>query len=335
MSLELRGMTGLQRAAVLPLALGDTYGKEVWEMLDEEEIRLLTAEMTQLGTIESQVVESLFQDFATKAQAVSLRGDFEGTERLLNKILPKGTVDVIMEEMRGPAGRNMWQKLTNVQPQLLANYLKNEYPQTIAVILSKLRADHTARVLSELPPALGEQVVNRMLTMGPVPRDVLQEIDGALRREFIASLTRAARRDPHEQMADIMNQLGRNEEGRFLNAITRENPDGADKIKALMFTFEDLSNLDRAGIQTLLRSLDKSMLAQALKGASETLRNLFLSNMTQRAGKMLRDEMDNLGPMRLKDVDEAQQSVVRTVKQLEADGLLQLDRSGEAEEMVF
>jgi flagellar motor switch protein FliG len=335
MSLELRGMTGIQRAAVLLLALGETYGKEVWGMLDEEEIRLLTAEMTQLGTIESQVVESLFEDFATKARAVSLRGDFEGTERLLNKILPKSTVDVIMEEMRGPAGRNMWQKLTNVQPQLLANYLKNEYPQTIAVILSKLRADHTARVLSELPPSLAEEVVNRMLTMGPVPRDVLQEIDGALRREFIASLTRAARRDPHEQMADIMNQLGRNEEGRFLNAITRENPDGADKIKALMFTFEDLANLDRAGIQTLLRSLDKSILAQALKGASEALRNLFLSNMTQRAGKMLRDEMDNLGPMRLKDVDEAQQSVVRSVKQLEADGLLQLDRSGESEEMVF
>ena len=201
-----------------------------------------------------------------------------------------------MEEVRGPAGRNMWQKLTNVQPALLANYLKTEYPQTIAVILSKLRADHTARVLCELPPPLADQVVNRMLTMGPVPRDVIQEIDGALRKEFIASLTRSARRDPHEQMADIMNQLGRSDEMRFIGSISRENPDAAKKIKSLMFTFDDLTRLSGPAVQTLLRYLDKSLLATALKGASEDLRTLFFDNMSQRASKLLREEMNESGP---------------------------------------
>jgi flagellar motor switch protein FliG len=251
------------------------------------------------------------------------------------KVLDKEKVDAIMDEIRGPAGRTMWDKLGNVNEVVLANYLKNEYPQTVTVVLSKVKPDHAARVLSHLPEAFAMEVIMRMLRMEAVQRDVLDAVERTLRTEFMTNLARTNRRDAHELVAEIFNNLDRNTESRFMASLEERNRDSAERIKALMFTFEDLGKLDPGGVQTLLRAVEKDKLAIALKGASEELRELFFSNMSERAGKMLREDMQAMGPVRLRDVDEAQQGMVQIAKDLAAKGEIILsDKKGE-DELIY
>src|ERR1700726_4044748 len=174
----------------------------------------------------------------------ALMGTFDGTERLLQLYLPADRVTGIMDEIRGPAGRNMWEKLANVQEEVLANYLKNEYSQTAAVVLSKLRPQHAARVLAILPEDFALDVVNRMLKMESVQKDVIERVEQTLRTEFMSNLSQTRRRDAHEVMAEIFNNFDRQTETRFITSLEEENRESAERIKALMFTFDDLIKLD-------------------------------------------------------------------------------------------
>jgi len=173
-------------------------------------------------------------------------------------------------------------------------------------------------VLSSLPDSFAMEVIMRMLRMESVPKEVLEDLERVLRNEFMSNLAKTSRRDTHELMAEIFNGLGRDTEARFMNALEERNRDSSERIKSLMFKFEDLAKLDPGGVQTLLRAVDKNRLAPALKGAPEILRNLVFSNMSERAGKMLREEMEALGPLRSKDVYEAQAAIIATAKDLAA-----------------
>ena len=317
------------------LALGEDQCGRLFSMMHEDEIKDISAAMAQLGAVRSEVVERLCADFAENlGSAGSLVGSFESTERLLNKALPRDRVAQIMEEIRGPAGRTMWDKLGNVNEDVLANYLKNEYPQTVAVVLSKVRADHAARVLTLLPDPFAMEVVMRMLRMESVQKEVLDGVERTLRAEFMSNLARSARRDAHEMMAEIFNNLDRAAETRFLAGLEERNRESAERIKSLMFTFDDLQRLTPQAMQTLLRSVEKDKLPIALKGASEKLSELFLSNMGERAGKMLRDDIAALGPVRLRDVDEAQSGIVALAKELAAQGQIEIGDNKE-EDMVY
>jgi flagellar motor switch protein FliG len=328
-------LAGPERAAVILLALGDEE-HSLWEMMDEEEIREVSQAMSNLGSVSAKAVERLIVDFAGQiSQGGSLMGSFEATQRLLNSFLPEDKVEGIMEELRGPAGRTMWDKLGNVNEVVLANYLKNEYPQTVAVILSKVKGEHAARVLGALPEDFALEVVMRMLRMEPVQREILDKIEETLRTEFMSNLARTSKRDSHEMMADIFNNFDRQTENRFLASLEERNRDSAEKIRALMFVFEDLSKLDPGGIQTLLRAVDKDQLGLALKGASDSLRDLFFSNMSERAAKILKDDMAAMGPVRLKDVDQAQTAMVATAKDLAAKGEILLAEGGGEDELIY
>src|SRR5664279_6603658 len=175
-------LSGPKRAAILMLALGEQYGGKVWALLDDEEVRQLSGVMSTLGTVEPETVEDLMLEFVSRMSASgALMGTFDATERLLTQYLPSERVTGIMDEIRGPAGRNMWEKLSNVQEEVLANYLKNEYPQTIAVVLSKLKPEHSARVLAILPEDMALDVVNRMLKMEAVQKEVIERVEQTLR----------------------------------------------------------------------------------------------------------------------------------------------------------
>jgi flagellar motor switch protein FliG len=331
-----RQLTGPERAAVLMLALGEQYGSKLWGLLDDDELRQLSITMSTLGTIEAEQVEALLLDFVGRLSASgALMGSYDATERLLQQYLPPERVGGIMDEIRGPAGRNMWEKLSNVQEQVLANYLKNEYPQTVAVVLSKLRPEHAARVLAILPEDLSLDVINRMLRMEAVQKDVLERVEQTLRTEFMSSISQTRRRDAHEVMAEIFNNFDRQTETRFITALEEENRESAERIKNLMFTFDDLVKLDTGSAQTLMRHLDKDKLAVALKGASEPVRQFFLSNMSTRAAKMLLDDMQAMGPVRLRDVDEAQVLLVNLAKDLAAKGEIMITKSRGDEELVY
>jgi flagellar motor switch protein FliG len=328
-------LTGAEKAAVVLLSLGEEH-TELWSSLDEEEIKEISQAMSTLGTVSSNVVEDLLVEFVSGLSSTgSIMGSFEQTQRLLNSFLPTDKVEALMEEIRGPAGRTMWDKLGNVNEAVLANYLKNEYPQTVAVVLSKVRPDHASRVLAALPEDFALECVQRMLRMEPVQREILDKIEQTLRNEFMSNLARTSKRDSHELMADIFNNFDRQTESRFMAALEERNREAAERVRALMFVFEDLAKLDPGGVQTLLRAVEKDRLALALKGASDTLREMFFSNMSERAAKIMREDMENMGPVRLKDVDSAQMAMVQVAKDLAARGEIMLAGQGGDDELIY
>ena len=333
---DFKNMAGTEKAALLVLSLGEDHAAKLFSLLDEDEIKELSQTMANLGAVSSQVMERLFVDFAEQISSTgSMVGSFESTERLLKKVLDEEHVDTIMEEIRGPAGRTMWDKLGNVNETVLANYLKNEYPQTVAVVMSKIKPEHAARILGVLPENFAMEVVTRMLRMESVQKEVLDDIERTLRTEFMTNLSRASRRDAHEMMAEIFNNLDRNTETRFVNSLEERSRDSAERIKALMFTFEDLLKLDPGAVQTLLRAADRDKVAMALKGASEDIKQMFMENMSERAAKILREDMEAMGPVRLRDVDEAQMLLVNTAKDLAAKGEIIIADSKGEDELVY
>src|SRR3546814_32416 len=179
------------------------------------------------------------------------------------------------------------------------------------------------------------EVIMRMLRMEAVQKEVLDDVEKTLRTEFMSNLARTQRRDSHEMMAEIFNNLDRNTENRFISMLEERNRDSADRIKQLMFTFDDLAKVDPAGVQTLLRAVDKDKLATALKGASEALRELFFSNMSERAAKILREDMAAMGPVRLRDVDEAQMDMVNLAKDLAAKGEILISEGKGEDELIY
>ena len=327
-------LKGREKAAILMLAIGEELATKMLTMMHEDEIKEISGAIAQLGSVQAAVIEALCAEFTRDIGTQgSLVGSFETTERLLLAALPKDRASQIMDEIRGPAGRTMWDKLGNVNEAVLANYLKNEYPQTVAVVLSKVKSDHAGRVLSLLPESFSIEVVMRMLRMESVQREVLDGVEKTLRSEFMSNLARTSRRDSHEMMAEIFNSLDRQTESRFVSALEERNREAAERIKALMFTFDDLRRLSPVHIQVLLRNIEKDKLPLALKGASESLRDLFFANISERAGRMLLDDIASLGPVKLRDVDEAQASIVVLAKQLAASGEIEISQSG-GEEML-
>ena len=314
-------LTGAEKVAIFMLALSEEQAVDLLQKFEEDEIRQISQIMANLGVVASTTLERVFADYTEAMHSpASLVGTFETTERLLTKILDKEKVNQIMEDIRGPAGRTMWDKLSNVNEAVLASYLKNEYPQTVAVVLTKIGSDNAARVLGQLPDGFATEVIMRMLTMDAVQKDVLMDVERTLRTEFMSTLGRTNRRDSHEMMADIFNRLDRKSEARLFASLERENADSAERIRTLMFTFDDLVTLNPMSIQALIREVDKEKMTLALKGANDNVKEFFFSNMTERASKMLKEDLQALGPVRLKDVDEAQVAIVELAKTLAAKG---------------
>lgn len=332
---SLSDLRGLDRAAILLLVLGEEHGQALWESLDDDELRKVSLAMSTLGTVPASLVEQVLAELAGQTNRLTVVGDYERTHDLLSKLLPKDRVGPIMEEIRGPAGRTIWQRLSNVQDHLLANYLKTEHPQTVALILSRIKAEHSAKVLSMLPEDFATDVMLRILQLDTVSKDTLDQVEDSLRTNFIANLSQTTRRDAHDLLAEIFNSFDRSNESKFMEALERSAYKSAEKIRALMFTFEDITKLDPNSAQTLVRSIDKADLAKALKGASDATKTFFTSKMTARAATMFTDEMSSLGPIRLKEVDEAQQKIIMTAKNLADKGEIIIAKSGNEEDVVL
>ncbi len=334
---DYRTLTGPEKAGILLLSLGEEQAGKIFAHMEDDEILELSQIIATLGKVGPNIIEKLFMEFVEQMTSTNaLVGSHDSTERMLLKSgMGQDKIDQIMEEIRGPAGRNMWEKLGNVNEDILATFLQKEYPQTVAVVLSKITTDHAARVLSLLPEGFALEVVNRMLRMEAVQKEILEEVEETLRKEFMSNLARTQRRDSHELMAEIFNKMERATETKFMEALEKIQPESAEKIRSLMFTFEDLLKLDPPSVQTLIRAVDKEKLPTALKGASEALRDLIFSNMSERAAKIMKEDMAAMGPVRLKDVEEAQSYIVNVAKDLEGRGEIVLMSDEDEGEMIF
>ena len=241
-----------------------------------------------------------------------------------------------MSEIKGASGRRMWQRLSHIDAEVLATYLRSEYPQTVAVILSRISPDHTARVLSILPDDFAVDVMNRMLKMETVQKEALEHIEDTLRNEFVTTISQTIA--PRRQRAHGrgLQRLRPADGGALLRGARRPSTaTPSSKIRELMFTFEDLTKLDPGSVQTLMRQVDKDTLGRALKGATEPVRTFFFANMSSRASKNLQDEMSSMGPIRLKDVDDAQNKMVSLAKDLADQGEIMISKNRAEEELVY
>ncbi len=333
---DFRKLTGSQKAAIFVSALSEEQAAKIFSMMHEDEIREISHAISSLGQVNSDSVEKIFSEFMDSiGDSGGVSGSYDSVERLLTKALGKEKVSTIMEEIRGPAGRTTWDKLGNVSEEVLAAYLKNEYPQTVSLVLSKLKPDHAARVLGTLPDEVAMETILRMLNLEPVKKEVMDGIEKTLRTEFMSNLAKTQRRDSREMMAEIFNNFDRNTEFKFMSQLEDKHAEAAERIRALMFTFEDLQKIDSMGIQTLLRGVDKDKLSIAMKGASEKIRDLFFSSMSERAAKIMKEEMESMGPVRLKDVDEAQMYIVNIAKDLANKGEIVIADAGGEDQLVY
>jgi flagellar motor switch protein FliG len=309
-------LKGVQKAAAIMLTLSEEEGARVLDHLDDEEIRALSAAMADMGTVSAAAMGSVITDF-DKAVALysSVSGSLEKTEAILGKALPAEQVKAIMDELRQPS-RGVWKKLSSIDRGLLAAYLKGEHPQTVALILSQIEAELSSRILSTLPQTLAIEVINRMLKLQPVQKEVLQQLEENLEADLLASFSIKKKMDTHAAMAEVFNSFDRSTESRLMEALEEVNALSSKRIRELMFTFEDLTKLDTAAIQTVIRAADKTMLAKALQGASELISNVFLSNMSSRAAKTLADDISSMQDLARNEIEAAQSELIRLAKGL-------------------
>lgn len=329
------GLKGAEKAAVVLLALGEEQATGLMSRLDETELAQVTRAMATFGKLPPELVREAaraLEDLVLKGAAIS--GGALSTERLLSRFLPPERVSEIMTEIRGPAGRTTWEKLSNVNEQMLANYLKAEYPQTVAVVLSRLRPDHAAKVLPLLPQKLLLDVVARMINLGTVQREVLGEVENTLHQELMASLGGARVADPHAQMAEIFNRTDPNTLDSIFSGLENEMPEQIQDIKDKMFTFEDLARVDPSALLAVIRQVDGKALAVALKGTTEEMRNVFIGALSPRAAGILQEEIALLGPIRLRDAQEAQATIVQTARDMAARGEIMLPRGSGDDDLI-
>ncbi|MDX1949292.1 MAG: flagellar motor switch protein FliG [Rickettsiales bacterium] len=327
---------GVEKASILMMSLDEEVASKIFSLMTEDEIRQISQTMSSLGKVEPSKVETLLTEFNDELSAgKTIVGDINSAKKILSKALGADKVESILGDIAGPMGKDTWDRLNNVDEELLAAFLKNEHPQTVSFILTKLKSSMASRVLSLFTEDFALETIRRMIEMEPVKREVVSDIEKILQAEFMSSLSTGKKSDTYEMVAEIFNNFDRSTESKFFEMLEKKNADMAQKIRDLMFTFEDLKKLDNTAIQAILRSADKAKLPIALKGAPEEIKNMFFSNMSERASKILKDDMAAMGPVRVSEVDEAQMSIVQTARQLADSGEIKIPEGDEEQEQMI
>ncbi len=330
-------LTGPEKTAIMLLTLGEDRAAPILERLDESEVRIVTRSMSTLGSITAELLEELITRFTESfAKGGSVIGSADTAERMLRSFLPSDKVADIMNFIRGPGGRSTWEKMSMVNDAMLAKYLQGEHPQTIAVVLSKIAPDQASHVLSDLPEEIVPDVIKRMISMKSVPKEVLQDIEDMLQRDLMLNYTVSSDSNNFEHLAEIFNRTESDRCEELFTTLKTSHEDAIDQIKQLMFTFEDLLELDELSLRTVVRACDNDTLMYALKGCTEEIRGKILSNLSERARAILLDNMDTLGPILMRDVEAAKAKMVAKAKELAETNAIVIERGGAgAMQMVY
>jgi flagellar motor switch protein FliG len=313
-----RRSDALDKAAIILMTLDQTRAQQIFARLDDGEIRRVSRAMATLGRTDGALVERTVSEFhAAIGRAGNLVGSAQNTERMLRQVLPPQKVMEIMRDITGATGQ-VWEKLTQIPPETLAGYLSNEAPQTVSVVLAKLPAQHAARVLALLPDAA--EVAVRIVCTDRVQNAVLTDIEDTLRREFVGDGSAAGDQDRSATLAELLNHSDKAMVQQVMAAMTGQDPEAASRVRSLMFGFEDLLRVDPATFGALVAECPADKLPIALATADGRLRDVFLSSMSERAGNMLREEIESMPPPRKRAVDEARAEIVALAKKLADDG---------------
>ncbi len=324
-------LTGPQKTAVLCLALGDKFCTEVFKRMDRTEIARISKAMLEIETVEKEGVEEVLKEFNESMQFghEMLVGGSDTVRRMLTKALDSDTAKYILDSLEISTGPTPFQELENVSPRILAQILRNEHPQTLALILGHLHSEQAAELLQNLPSGVRAEVLMRLARLEAVAEEMLLEVDKVLQNQLIAMGGKEGKKvGGVPAVAEILNSVDRATEEEVLSEIEEESAQMAEDIRNLMFVFEDVKALDDRSIRELLKEVSNEELTQALKGASDELKAKFFKNLSERAATMIQEDLEIMGPVRLADVESAQQNVVKTVRRLEVEGKIAIGRGG-------
>jgi flagellar motor switch protein FliG len=330
---------GPQKAALFLYLLGEDVASEIVKNLDEEEIKRLGTSISKIPSISPKAVESLYSEFnqmASSTQPIQLgparRNQF--MKSVFTKALQEEKAETLLEKIQEEGNWNLFQKIRRLDAKTLANFIRSEHPQTIAVVLAHLDSGQTAAILEEFPSPLQSEVLFRIAQLENIPPGILEELDQTIQEE-ISHLenTEGGKMGGVRTVAEILNQMDSSVESQVLQAMDEQKQGIADEIRRLMFVFEDLIQVDDRSMMAILKEVNSDTLKTALKTASEELKEKIFRNMSERAAQLLKEDLEVMGPVRLKDVEMAQQAIIKSAKKLESEGKIVL--SGKGKEEVF
>lgn len=334
---SVEGIPGPKKSAIVMVALGTQASSEIFKNLDEPEVELLTTEIARLESVSPEIREAVLEEFHNLAMAHQFvsQGGVDYAREILEKALGPRKAKEILEKVQQSIRTTGFNLLETVDPKQLVNFIQKEHPQTIALLLAHMEPTNAAPIISSLPQELQVDVATRIATMESITPETLDQVEEVLvdqvRALFGGDVSEIG---GVKAVAEMLNSVDRGAEKNILGNLERENPELATEIKNLMFVFEDVMLLDDRSMQRVLKEIDTKELSMALKGASEDLQVKFFKNMSSRAGEMIKEDMEYMGPIRLKDVEEVQQRIVDVIRRLEEDGEIIISGRGGEEELV-
>jgi flagellar motor switch protein FliG len=333
-------LTGPQKAAILFLTLGEEVASEVLKNLGDKEIQKITGFMRGMKKITPEEVQLVMNEFyqRTSSGDISLQGDEDYIKRIIARAIGEKRAEEMLKEISAAYMEEnppFFQSLRGIDAKTLVPLISNEHPQVIALILAHLPSERAAQVLSLLPEKLRPEVMLKISQTESIPPEVMEAIDDVLQKKVERIGGKESQKiGGIQRVADVLNQMDTTSQEAILNELEVKNSSLVEEIKQLMFTFEDLVLIDGRGIQTLLKEINNQELALALKTANEEIKNLFFKNMSERAAEMLREDMEVMGPVRLRDVEAAQRNIVKIARKLEQEGKLVISKRGEEDVLV-
>jgi len=326
-------MTGPKKAAILLLALGEDAAADVMKNLEETEIQQVGYYMSRFADVSPEeldiVLEEFYRNSVMADEGVSISSSPDFVKNALTKALGADRAKELSDNLRAGEEDAGLEALRYAEPIMISNYIRTEHPQTIALILSYLKnAEQSSAVLRDLPESIQADILYRMAVIESIPPGVVSEMNEVLTEEMKTAGSMATSVGGVEPVAEILNSVDKATETRILSSIEETNPDLAEQIRELMFTFEDMALIDAKQMQLVMKDVDQADMVLALKTASDAVKELIFSSMSSRAAEMVREDLENLGPAKLSDVEASQQKIIKVVKKLEEAGTITIAGAG-------
>lgn len=321
-----------QKAAVILAVMGPEVAAEVLRHLSEEQVEALSLEMARLEKISPQVRSTVVGEFHEMAQAQDFvaEGGVENARKVLEKAFGADKADLLMRKVVNAMQIVPFEFLKRTDPQQLLTFIQGEHPQTIALILAYMPLNQAGTILTKLPAELRGEVAERIAVMEQTPPEVIRKVESVLEKKMSSVINQeVTKAGGPKLLVDLLNRVDRSTERLILDSLGENNPEMADAVKNMMFVFEDIIQLDDRAIQSVLKEVDVKELATALKGVSKEVQDKIFGNMSERAVNMLQEDMEFMGPVKLRTVEESQQKVVATIRRLEDAGEITIGRGEE------
>ncbi|WP_071459442.1 flagellar motor switch protein FliG [Bacillus massilinigeriensis] len=328
---ENRQLTGKQKAAILLISMGPDVSASVYKHLSEEEIEKLTLEISGVRKVDSAAKEEIVEEFhnIALAQDYISQGGIGYAKTILEKALGPDQASVIINRLTSSLQVRPFDFARKADPGQILNFIQNEHPQTIALILSYLDSSQAGQILSELPQEMQADIARRIAMMDSTSPEIISDVEQVLERKLSSTVTQDyTQTGGIESVVEVLNGVDRSTERTILDALEIQDPELAEEIKKRMFVFEDIVTLDARAIQRVIRDSENEDLMLSLKVSSEEVKEIVFKNMSQRMAETFKDEMEYIGPVRLRDVEEAQSRIVSTIRRLEDAGEIVVARGG-------